>query len=548
VATAARAAPTLRRLVSAGVGQLLDEMAAAVPGLKLAIVDADGVAAHVSGGWPDGALDGLTVAGSPGPSGGDAVRFLDLVPRADRIGWLLAAGEAPAPLLEGLQRSISLLLREVLDKQDLARETLERYREINLLYRATETIGACLNADVVPRLLLAEIERVIPATVAAVVIDQPDAVGLAGAPKATQGWGQGDTRGTAEEVATLLRVAAGLIEQVRLTGRPDISVWSDVAPDSPQSAMCIPIRAGERVLGVVVLGRSDRLKVFTAGDEKLLLGLAGQAGIALERTRLYEQENRRLRLEEELSVARRIQLTLLPSHPPVVPGWSFAATYEAARQVGGDFYDFLDHALEARRMGLVIADVTGKGVPAALMMAYSRAVVRAESMAGRTPLEVLARTNRLIMQERQTRLFLSAFYAEFDLDSGRLTYANAGHDAPLLVEAGGRAIRELDAPGVILGAFHDIGLESREVQLAPGDTVVFYTDGVTEARDPEGRLFGDERLAAAATGAHGSAEAVLESVAAAVTAFTAGGAQADDLTIVVVQRDPDPLARGSSER
>ena len=148
--------------------------------------------------------------------------------------------------------------------------------------------------------------------------------------------------------------------------------------------------------------------------------MASQAGVALERARLHEQETLRLRMEEELAVARRIQLTLLPSRPRVVAGWSFAATYQAARQVGGDFYDFLDHALDKRRIGLVIADVTGKGVPAALMMAYSRAVVRAESMAGRSPVDVLANTNRLIMQERQSRPFLSAFYGELELDSGRL--------------------------------------------------------------------------------------------------------------------------------
>ena len=535
----APAAPSLRRLLGEDVGQLLDEVTAAVPGLKLAVLDLDGGVAHSSGDWPDGALDMITAADRMGRGGGEAVQFFDLVPRADRIGSLVAVGEAPGPLLKALQRCISLLLRELLDKQDLARETLERYREINLLYRATETIGACLDAGKVPRLLLAEIERVIPSTVAAVMVGQPNA---------GEDWHPTETRGSARDVAVLGSAAAGLIETVWRTGRPDIAAWPPMADGSPQSAMCVPIRAGERILGMVLLGRTAQQKVFTAGDEKLLLGLAGQAGTALERSRLHEQETRRQRLEEELAVARRIQLTLLPSRVPVIPGWSFAATYQAARQVGGDFYDFLDHALAARRIGLVIADVTGKGVPAALMMAYSRAVVRAESMAGRSPLEVLARTNRLIMQERQTRLFLSAFYAELDLDSGQLVYANAGHDAPLWIPAGGRACRELNAPGVILGAFHDIGLESREIELAPGDSVVFYTDGVTEARDDHGGLFGDERLSATATAARGGAEAVLDSIAGAVSAFTAGAAQADDLTIVVVQRDVKIPSPSNEER
>jgi serine phosphatase RsbU (regulator of sigma subunit) len=507
--------PSLRRLLAADVGQLLDDTTAAFPNLKVAIVDVDGNVLHASGG-----LSGESVS--------SASRRLDLAPRGERLGSLVAVGDTPEPVLNGLRRSISLLLGELLDKQDLARETLERYRELNLLYRVSETIGACLNAAEVPRLLLAETERVIPASIAAVLLGEP-ASGAA--------WQVAETKGSAQELALLRSATAELIEKVSETGHPDIATWPAIDAESPQSALCVPVRASEAVLGTMVLGRTSRERPFTAGDEKLLLGLAGQAGIALERAKLVELETRRQRLEEELAVAHRIQLTLLPSRTPVIPGWSFAATYEPARQVGGDFYDFLDHALGARRVGLVIADVTGKGVPAALMMAYSRAVVRAESMAGHPPPDVLARANRVIMQERQSRLFLSCFYAELDLDSGLLTYANAGHDAPLWIVAADGTCRELEGSGVILGAFGDVKLEAREVRLAAGDSVVFYTDGVTEARDPEGQLFGEERLAAAVTGKQGGADRLLESVVGAVGDFTAGADQADDLTIVVVQRD-----------
>ena len=482
---------------------LLNGVTAALPGLGLAVVDSEGTVLSTSGvshdGWP--AAD---------------ARSVGLAPRDEVLGTLAWVGDAPAPLMEGLAESITLLLRERLDKHDLARETLERYREINLLYRASETIGASLDAAEVPRLLLAETERVIPSDAAAVLIGD-EVVGD----------------------RTLLTSVEGLIAAVRETGRPDIH------SDMQLSAMCVPVRAGEKVLGMVVLSRTtarpdgSAAKTFTAGDEKLLLGLAGQAGVALERARLHVQETQRQRLEQELAVAHRIQLSLLPSRPPEVAGWRFAATYEAARQVGGDFYDYLDHALPERRLGLVIADVTGKGVPAALMMAYSRAVVRAESMAGRSPTEVLSNTNRLLLQERQTRLFLSACFVELDLDSGRLTYANAGHDAPLWISAHGRESRPLEEHGLILGAFPDIGVESREVTVEPGEVVVLYTDGVTEARNGAGQLFGDEQLAAAARAAVADgqdADAVLASIVGAADSFTAGAEQADDLTIVVIQR------------
>ncbi len=488
----------LRRLIGDDVGPLLNIVTTSMPGLGVALLDPSGDVVSWSGAWP-----------------GATRRSLDLAPRGEPVGTLAWVGEAPEPLMEALAMSLSALLRERMEKQDLARETLERYREINLLYRASETIGACLDVNTVPRLVLAESERVIPSDQAAVLIG--DAV-------------TGDR--------ALLESASRLVEAVLDTGRPDIT------SDERQAALGVPIRAGENLLGVVVLGRTvghtNGSRPFTAGDEKLLLGLASQAGVALERASLHQQETHRQRMEQELAVAHRIQLSLLPMRPPVIPGWGFAATYQAAREVGGDFYDFLDHGPDSRRLGVVIADVTGKGVPAALMMAYSRAVVRAESMAGRSPIEVLSNTNRLLLQERQTRLFLSACYAEIDLDDGRLTYANAGHDAPLWISAAGDESVELEDHGAILGAFHDIDLQSRSIQLGAGDVVVFYTDGVTEARDGNGRLFGDERLAESALGAvavGGDAKAVLDSVTTAVEAFTAGAEQADDLTIVVVQRE-----------
>jgi phosphoserine phosphatase RsbU/P len=247
------------------------------------------------------------------------------------------------------------------------------------------------------------------------------------------------------------------------------------------------------------------------------------------------------RIEEELRIARQIQLSLLPACP-VAPGWTFSATYQAAREMSGDFYDFLFHAMPQGRLELVIGDVTGKGIPAALMMAHSRAVIRAQAAHATGPAELLMDTNRTLTEDSQTRLFLSALYARLELASGVVTYANAGHDRPLLVRRGGDAVAELDAPGVILGAFPSISLADCVVQLARGDTLVFYTDGVTEARDGTGLLFGDERLAAAAlaaTSAGGDAVAVSRSIMGAVADFSGGAAQADDLTLVVLQRRPD---------
>ena len=242
-------------------------------------------------------------------------------------------------------------------------------------------------------------------------------------------------------------------------------------------------------------------------------------------------------LEEELRIARQIQLSLLPACP-VAPGYTFDAKYLPAREVSGDFYDFLYHALPEGRLELVIGDVTGKGIPAALMMAHSRAVVRAEALRAESPAELLVQANRILTGDHMARLFLSALYARLDISSGLVTYANAGHDHPLLIRGGSGEVHELDAPGVILGAFRRIQLEDCLVQLAPTDTLVFYTDGVTEARNGSGELFGDERLVEAARrGARaGDALAVSRTILDALSAFTERAPQADDLTLVVVQR------------
>lgn len=242
-------------------------------------------------------------------------------------------------------------------------------------------------------------------------------------------------------------------------------------------------------------------------------------------------------LADELAIARRIQLSLLPACPRA-PGWTFDARYLPAREVSGDFYDFLYHAVGEGRLELVIGDVTGKGIPAALMMAHSRAVLRAEARHSGGPAEVLMRTNSVLTEDHLASLFLSALYARVEVATGLITYANAGHDRPLLIRHRGAGHTELDAPGVILGAFRSIELADCVVQLNEGDTLVFFTDGVTEARNGDGQLFGDERLAAAAqAGAmRGDAGTVLTTILDAVVQFIGGTAAADDLTLVVMQR------------
>ena len=257
--------------------------------------------------------------------------------------------------------------------------------------------------------------------------------------------------------------------------------------------------------------------------------------MAIEKARLHQEEVRRQQIENEMAVGRQIQLSLLPKGCPTLPGWNCAATYQPANQVGGDFYDFFD--LPDGRWGIVVADVSGEGVPAALFMALSRTMVRSTALSGASPAEALIRASDLIRKDSRSDLFVTVFYGVLDPHSGKMVYANAGHNRPLVLEAATGAIGELDARGIVLGVLEKVELEEKEVTIAPGDLLVYYTDGITEAVNGEKQIFGRKRLRAvvAAQRTAGAQQAV-DAILAAVSAFCGDAPQSDDRTLVALKR------------
>lgn len=253
--------------------------------------------------------------------------------------------------------------------------------------------------------------------------------------------------------------------------------------------------------------------------------------------RLMEVEVARQRMEEELRIGQRIQLALLPERLPEIDGWEFAALYRSAREVGGDLYDFFANPEDPERLHVVIADVTGKGVPAALFMAAGRMALRTEMANGRSPAEALEKVNQLVSLDSRNRLFLSAFQASLDTKSGRLTYSNAGHDWPLRRHVHGGTLQALSSRGLVLGVFKNIHLEEQTVDLALGDSLILYTDGVTEARNANGEFFGEEGLERAVDGsACESAEMLHQAIVRSLEEFTGDHPLSDDLTLVVIRR------------
>jgi len=306
------------------------------------------------------------------------------------------------------------------------------------------------------------------------------------------------------------------------------------AEESP-SMLALPLSVQEDVLGVMLLEEADSSRRYDDRRLEIINGVAQQAALAVQSDLLQREAAERERLERELQLAREIQQTFMPSQSPELVGWELAFTWRAARQVAGDFYDFFD--LPDGRLGLVIADVADKGMPAALFMALTRTLMRAAALEETSPAAALARVNDLLTPDAQGGMFVTLFYAVLALDTGELTYANAGHNLPLLLRAGTGEVERLRKGGMVLGVLEGARSEEYTLSLEPGDCLVLYTDGITEAFSPEGDIYGEERLRATIQSvADGSAEEVLEAIDNSVDAFVGDAAPSDDRTFVVLRR------------
>src|SRR5918993_1453645 len=309
----------------------------------------------------------------------------------------------------------------------------------------------------------------------------------------------------------------------------------------------VPLVSQGELIGLLNLGPRLSQQEYSADDRKLLNDLATQTAPAVQVAQLVRQQQRqaqeRERIEQELRVARLIQQTLLPKEVPDLEGYKLAAYYQPAREVGGDFYDFLQ--LDDEHLGLVVGDVTDKGVPAAIVMATTRTMLRASAQRLDSPGEVLKRVNDVIVRDIPPNMFITCLYAILDLKSGLLRYANAGHDLPYRRRstshgAGGGAgggAEELRATGMPLGLLPGMSYEEKEIILQRGDTVLFYSDGLVEAHDPHREMFGFPRLQGL-VGAHRSdGPAMVNFLLSELGRFTGQEwEQEDDITLVTLDR------------
>jgi sigma-B regulation protein RsbU (phosphoserine phosphatase) len=404
-----------------------------------------------------------------------------------------------------------------------------------LLFRLSQTFNSSLDLDQVLNLVMDEVIAVTGAERGFVTLREVDG-------SLVFRVARGMDQKTIENPQ--FQISRSVVERVAQEGQPILT--SDAQSDDRlstrqsvrilrlRSILCVPLKIKDQVLGVVYVDNRLQAGIFTEADLNLLTAIASSAAVAIENARLYQVAVEKGRLERELQMAREVQSSLLPQETPQIPGWEFAACWRPAREVAGDYYDFVP--LSGERLGLVIADVSDKGMPSALFQACTRSVVRASLSGAPSPSEAIARANRLICADASGGMFVTLFYALLDPKSAEVTYVNAGHNPPLLYLAEHDTLTRLLRTGMALGVLEESCFEQQALHLNPGDFVVLYTDGVTDATDAQIEDFGVERLERVILDhRHAPAAEIMEALEQAIQQFTGSGAPFDDIAILVAK-------------
>lgn len=455
-----------------------------------------------------------------------------------QVGWVASRD------LPDCQANFAAFIEYWLDKEvgqrSLAAEVLDNYRELHLFYRFSEKLAASLQQDVIAQLALDQICPLIQATHGYVtLIDEKTNDRTVIAEYSRDG-----------EQTDWLGQADGLLQAALDSGTAELAHCTPegipVDSEDPRaiSFLSAPLKTEKRQLGLVLLvGAGERR--FTAGDLKLVYAIALQTAPAIEIAFLHQLELEQMRLERDLMTARRVQSGLLPQTMPAIDGWRIAALWQPARMVSGDLYEFLK--FNDGKLGIAIADVTDKGVPAALIMANTRSVMRAiVSIMNRgnsvSPARLLTEANRILYEDIPLGMFVTCLLVVLDPATGEITYSNAGHNLPYLRTGSG--VVQLHATGAALGIFPESRYDEHSARIQPGESLLMYSDGLTEAHNPEGHMFDYPRLqkllAEQPDGQPLAGEALLKFLMAQLHEFTGPDwVQEDDVTMVAIERLAD---------
>ena len=460
-----------------------------------------------------------------------SVRWVQMSNRGRLLGVLgvLAGDRGYESRAETLLVPLAEQAAIALDNAILYRQAERQSLETQILLESSRLLMSSLDLDEVLDAIMDSLQKAVPYNAAGIFLVNSD--------------GEVERivdRGYDLEGGSYLegKAGKGLVGWVASTGKP--LVIDDVSKDpryekaraATRSEMVVPITAGDRLVGVFNVER-DILSGFFEADLDLVHAFAQHAGVAIERARMHAASMEQRRIKAELQTARNIQKTFQPGGDPIIPGVDVAGVNIPSEEVGGDYYDFID--IVEGQTGIAIADVSGKGIPAALIMASFRASLIAEIRNNYALRVIMEKVNRLLCERNNESRFVTGIYGVLDTRNRVLTFCNAGHNPGILRRADG-TIFLLKEGGTALGIFKDAKYEERAVSLVPGDLLVFYTDGVTEAIGTDGSMFEIDRLIDLLHSmALRPARDIVVAVREAIRDFADPNAPDDDITMVVIR-------------
>jgi serine phosphatase RsbU (regulator of sigma subunit) len=466
-------------------------------------------------------FDGRSVLGVPIHRGRGVVGVVELLNRRSPDGFT----ERDLLTMTALADPIAVALENALLYRDLEREKAGN----DIVYRIGSKLSQSIELGETLELILDLIGEVLPYDAAGIslVRGEPPAIELVSV--------RGYPPGTEETFR--LKVGEGAVGWVVKTGEalriPDVSRdrrYVAVRP-STRSELTVPLVNEAKVIGAFNL-ENDTLDAYRTRDVRLLMSLANQAAISVGRVRLYRQVLSRQRLQDEVDLARRIQQSFLPAADPELPGFQISGSTVPSSEVGGDSFDFI--RINSEQLGIMVADVAGKGMGAALILAAFRAAMRTEVRNEYAIRRILFNVNRLLCESTHPEQFVTAVYGVLDLERRMFTYSNAGHNPPLLLRANGEAVW-LSEGGLILGSFQEAVHHEEQLRLAPGDHLVLYTDGASECMNAAGEEYGTGRLLEAVRLHRSrSAREIRLALQEGILQHCEGRAQ-DDVTLVVLK-------------
>jgi serine phosphatase RsbU (regulator of sigma subunit) len=348
------------------------------------------------------------------------------------------------------------------------------------------------------------------------------------------------------------KISNSVIRRVVKTGQPmltsnaqaDLSSFQSIVNQDVRSLLCVPLRIKKKILGTLYVDSQQRAVSFSEHDKELLAAFSDQAAIAMENARLLKETMEAEAIRSELRVASRIQLALLPREDPFVPGLEISGRMITAKEVGGDYYDYMSPPVEpgqkSEDLFVAIGDVSGKGVPAGLVMVMARSVLRSlASSWDAPPCELMTEVNRILKPDLKPGMFMSMLLGRYSVDRGTFVLTGCGHERPLVFRADKRDVQAFDAGGIVLGVVADIGpmLADIEIELAIGDQLLLYTDGVTEAMNEAGEQYGIQRLMHMFSSfGHSSAPDLVDTILADIERHRGQAERNDDITLIALAR------------